>query len=457
MRISVINMVGGDVVEALDVDPGATVKQMDAQVPNTDGVLVRRQYLLGGLHLADEVSLSEAGVAEGSQLQMITIARQLAAITMETGSVQICDAASGEILRELTGPPAKRPYQFYTSDEADVRSVGFSPASTRVVTAGKDSAARIYDVAFGECLHMLEGAGTPLKSVAFSPNGSQVVIAPEGSEPYLYDVSSGKLLHVLKGHDFTVRSAVFSPDGTRVLSTAGDHTARVFDVDSGKCVHVLEGHEKSPYMAHFSPDGARIVTASEDNTARLWDAASGECLHMLEEHGCMVLSAVFSPDGTQVLTASTDKTARLYDAASGRHLQVLDHGGALAGAAFSPDGAQVVTYAMDPPFAVKLWDVGSGKCLHELKGHQSSVCSAAFSPDGSRLLTAAEDRTARLWDPTTAECLKVFKKAQGNFVAFSPGPARPGEEVPVAGPSQKKPRAMKKPAAPEQVKKHPET
>lgn len=31
-----------------------------------------------------------------------------------------------------------------------------------------------------------------------------------------------------------------------------------------------------------------------------------------------------------------------------------------------------------------------------------------FNPQGTRILTASSDRTARLWDSFTGECLQVF-------------------------------------------------
>ena len=31
-----------------------------------------------------------------------------------------------------------------------------------------------------------------------------------------------------------------------------------------------------------------------------------------------------------------------------------------------------------------------------------------FNPQGNRLLTASSDKTARLWDPITGECLQVY-------------------------------------------------
>ena len=64
--------------------------------------------------------------------------------------------------------------------------------------------------------------------------------------------------------------------------------------------------------------------------------------------------------------------------------------------AFSPDGRLLATASHDK--TARLWDPATGECLRTLTGHDSGVTGVAFSPDGRLLATASEDKTARLWD-----------------------------------------------------------
>jgi WD40 repeat protein len=48
-------------------------------------------------------------------------------------------------------------------------------------------------------------------------------------------------------------------------------------------------------------------------------------------------------------------------------------------------------------------------CLQTLEGHSSSVSSVAFSHDSTRLASASHDRTVKIWDASSGECLQTLE------------------------------------------------
>ena len=75
-------------------------------------------------------------------------------------------------------------------------------------------------------------------------------------------------------------------------------------------------------------------------------------------------------------------------------------------AACSPDGTLVLTTVADR--TAKIWNSTTGECLLLLAGHVGAGNSAAFSTDGALVVTASANRTAKVWDAATGECLLPF-------------------------------------------------
>jgi len=44
-------------------------------------------------------------------------------------------------------------------------------------------------------------------------------------------------------------------------------------------------------------------------------------------------------------------------------------------------------------------------CLQTLEGHNDWVCSVAFLHDLARLASASSDRTVKIWNASSGECL----------------------------------------------------
>lgn len=88
---------------------------------------------------------------------------------------------------------------------------------------------------------------------------------------------------------------------------------------------------------------------------------------------------------------------------------LVGHGGVVTHATFSPDGTLVLTTSADS--TARLWDATTGQCLRILAGHADWVSGGCFHPDGDRLATWADGGTLRLWDTVSGDCLRQLPRA----------------------------------------------
>jgi WD40 repeat protein len=328
------------------------------------------------------------------------------------------------------------------STAAGAYAVAFSPDNTRVATASKDGAVRIWRVEDGRALAILrperDGA---LQSAAFSPNG-RYVIAGGASGAYLWLADGrgqpeqihagpvidagfdarGKWIIVVAGSRNAARVVLYPVDGSgepvafkgfaRIsafgpLDPAGrrvvtfspqEHLAFVYPLDGGGHPTPLGGHTQLVLDATFSPDGRRVVTASSDWSIRLWDPETGREIDRFEGAGTEVELARFSPDGSTIVTYSAEHMIRLWDLA-GRIIRKVQAEGAPAHVEFSRDGSKllIVENGFRGHRLVRVVSTQTEGDPMLLTGHTERLRHAVFSPDGRRIATASEDGTAKIY------------------------------------------------------------
>lgn len=65
--------------------------------------------------------------------------------------------------------------------------------------------------------------------------------------------------------------------------------------------------------------------------------------------------------------------------------------------------------------SIRIWDAQTGQCLKVLNGHDNWIRALVFHPSGKYLLSASDDKTIRIWDLVQGRCSKTIE-AHDHFV-----------------------------------------
>jgi WD40 repeat protein/transcriptional regulator with XRE-family HTH domain len=338
-----------------------------------------------------------------------------------------------------------------------VFSVHFAPDQKTLVSSSNDTEVRIWDVRDGTCLRTLQGHTSGVRCVRYSPDGQLIASgchdgsirlwsAHRSNHPLSKPSSSiNPSPRILQGHTDWVWDIAFSPDGRWLASAGRDGSLRVWSIQDGQCIHRLDGHKLDILALAISVDNQWLVSAGQDNTVRLWHLPSGQSIKTLRGYANGIHSLSLSPDDQLLASSRQDGTIQVWHLPLAGNLSLLRPYKTLSSLtrwlsslthlSFSPSRVGRVSppqtpspEGMDQTLAINLhdgsialWNIQTGH-LDQWSAHNASIWTVRFSPDGQILASSSYDRTIKLWDVHTHQCLQVLRghESIAPAIAFNP-------------------------------------
>ena len=219
-------------------------------------------------------------------------------------SLNVWEALTGEFLATLSAPDDEYgSHQFLT--------MSWSPDSSLVAAAdfrpGRPQAVYIWNVATMELVKTMQTDDTcHLGWPRWSPDGSRIatgcIFVDSGinTPARIWDVASGRELMVLESEYGWTYRAVWSPDGSRLLTTHENGVAQIWDVASSELLLTFTGHQ-GEVDGEWSPDGSLIASTDfAEQVVKVWNSLTGEELFSFSVAGAP-LTIDWSPDGTHII------------------------------------------------------------------------------------------------------------------------------------------------------------
>ncbi len=193
---------------------------------------------------------------------------KIAAVGCTDNTVRAFDTSSGNELYRIA------------SHENWVLGTVFGVDSKRIVSVGRDRAAKLIDAKAGQFLENVNQLHGELAAIARHPKKDEIVIGGDDRIPYIYlmdrphNMKVGEdatLVRQLEPQDGAIFALDWSPDGRMVAVGGAGPAVNLYDAETGKHIAACKGHTAGGiYALAFSSDSATLATGGFDGQVRLY-------------------------------------------------------------------------------------------------------------------------------------------------------------------------------------------
>ena len=214
----------------------------------------------------------------------------------------------------------------------------------------------------------------------FSKDSTRLVTVPSSAQMaqgrkavFLWDLEKEEQILSLQPQLFGFDLAI-SPNNLHIALNEVSGTELqvvVHETETGNAAATIPVSPKSgAWEIEFLPDGETlIVTDGASNiTAKVWNWKEEK---LLRSFPCSGYEMEVSEDGKQIVT-----------------------------------GGRMVSQHNQNDDKARLWDVQTGKLLHELPGHKQGATRFAYSPDGAFVVTGGSTPIVRIWDASSGALVR---------------------------------------------------
>lgn len=252
-----------------------------------------------------------------------------------------------------------------------------------------------------------------VRFVAFDDDNTQLLTGPAPNGLFRWNAQTGDLcppqtmIDLKTTKNLHITALAINPQKIMIATGSSNGEIALHDMQDGHKISNFNAHDRHIWALDFNHDGTRLLSVASDHWAKVWELPKQEISSEIE-HSFPVCAAAFSPDGKRIATASNN-TIYTYLEDSTTEEELFENGlischghqGIIERIAFNQDGTLLASASADR--TARIWDNKTGNCLRKFSGHTDEIYDILFVPGSNAVITSSKDKTVRWWqfDPTT--------------------------------------------------------
>ncbi|KAF4676479.1 Coatomer subunit beta' [Perkinsus chesapeaki] len=240
-----------------------------------------------------------------------------------------------------------------------------------------------------------------------SPDLPWVLSAMYSGNLYIWDYKTQALVKQVEvSAPLPVRCAKFIPRKQWIIAGSDDMNLRVYNQNTLEKIKTIEAH--GDYIRYIAVHSTLpyVLSCSDDMTIKLWDwDKNWACTATFEGHAHYVMMVQWNPKDIYIFaSASLDRTIKVWGVTGGSttpHFSLTGHTRGVNCVEYSPSKDKPYLVSGGDDKTVRVWDYQTRQCLQVLTGHTANISSVLFHPSLPVILSGSEDGTCRIWHSTT--------------------------------------------------------
>lgn len=245
-----------------------------------------------------------------------------------------------------------------------------------------------------------------VKVVDFHPTEPWTLSALYSGNVFIWDYNTQTLVKQLEVCSLPVRCAKFVSRKQWIITASDDMQVRMFNYNTLEKVHEIEAHTDYIRYIAVHPTMPYFLSSSDDMLIKLWDWDKNcQNVQIFEGHAHYVMMSQWNPkDNTIFASCSLDRSIKVWGVSGGSnssHFTLNGHQKGVNCIEYAPTGEKPYLISGSDDKSVRIWDYQTKQCIQTLTGHTNNVSAALFHPTLPIILTGGEDGTVRVWHSAT--------------------------------------------------------